>query len=793
MSLTLDEARARATMLSAVSYDLALDITSPHDFRSRVVVRFDTTGGGTFLELHRAESVEVLLDGEKIDPAYDGRRIALDALPSGTHEVIVDARLRYVSDGEGLHAFIDPADGERYVGGYLGLDITQRLFACFDQLDLKAPISLTVTADPAWTVLSNGVPTARDGGRHTFATTPPIACDLFVVAAGPFHSVRWEHGGVPMGWHARRSLAAELDRDAAELKAVTEACFDHFARVFTEPFPFDSYDQVIVPELNWGAMECPGCVTFNEFVLPRGRVTDDDRRRRAMVIAHEMSHMWFGDLVSPLWWEDAWLNESFADYMGFEVAETVAGFDGTRVSFEAVHKPSAYLADRRRSTHPVAPATAEVPDVATATTIFDHISYGKGNAVLRQLVTWLGEEDFLAGVNAHLTAHRFGNATLEDLLSALDTVSPRDVRGWAEVWLRRSGHDTIRVTRRDGVPVVTREGTRPHRFTVTAYDESLNMIGSRMIDLVGEPVPLPEWAHLVVVPNAHGETFARLELDPFSRDAVVNGLARLPDPLVRAGLWTTLLDGTPPAAQLELLARQLPREPSPTLVTAALDRTRDHLIRRVLPPAAVVAALETIATACADDGEPDEQRAVALARGLAWSTADRALLRRWLQKGATDRGLSLDPELRWSVVHRLAELGGIDEPEIEAERLRDGTADGVLGALTALAARPTAEAKAAAWAAMTGDPDVSVRRFRALATGLWSPSQRELVAPYVTAYLAAAPTLARRGSAFAAAAGRAFPALALTEQELDAVRDALRHDTPTVLQRHWNDELDDRS
>jgi aminopeptidase N len=792
MSLTLAEARARAAMISAVSYDLALDITDPHHFRSRVVARFDTTGGDTFLELHRAESIEAELDGEIITTAYDGRRIPLDGLKPGTHEIIVDARMRYVTDGEGLHAFTDPADGERYVGGYLGLDISQRLFACFDQLDLKAPISLRVTADPAWTVLSNSVPTSNDSGRHTFAATPPIACDMLVVAAGPFHSVRWEHGGVPMGWHARRSLAAELERDAIELKVVTEACFDHFARVFTEPFPFDSYDQVFVPELNWGAMESPGCVTFNEFLLPRGRVTDDDRRRRAMVIAHEMSHMWFGYLVSPLWWEDAWLNESFADYMGFEVAETVAGFAGTRVSFEAVHKPGAYLADRRRSTHPVAPAAADVPDVATAMTIFDQISYGKGNAVLRQLVTWLGKEDFLAGVNAHLTAHRFGNATLEDLLSALDASSPREVRGWADVWLRRSGHDTIRVTRRDDVPVVTREGVRPHRFTVTAYHQGLELIGSRMIDLAGDPVPLPEWAGLVVVPNAHGETFARVELDSFSRDALVNGLAGLPDPLVRAGLWTAMLDGPPPAAQLELLARQLPREPSPTLVTAALDRTRNHLIRRTLPAGAVPAALQTIAAACADAGEPDEQRAIALARGLAWAAADQAMLRRWLDNDATDHGLTLDPELRWTVVHRLAELGGIDEPEIEAERLRDGTADGVLGALTALAARPTAEAKASAWAAMTGDPEISVRRFRALAAGLWSPSQRDLVAPYVAGYLAAAPALAERGSAFAAAAGRAFPALALTDQELDLVRDALRRNVPTVLRRHWNDELDDR-
>lgn len=793
MSLTLDEARARAAMLSEVSYGLALDVRSPDAFRSRVTVRFRTNGGDTFLELYRAESIEVTLDGSTIAPAYDGCRIPLDGMAPGLHEVVVDARLRYVTDGEGLHTFTDPVDGERYVGGYLGLDITQRLFACFDQLDLKGPITLSVTADPAWTVLSNGLSTVADGGRFSFAPTPPIPCDLFAVVAGPYHSVRWKYRGLPMGWHARRSLAAELERDAAELRRVTEVCFDHYAEIFSEPFPFDSYDQVFVPELNWGAMECPGCVTFNEFMLPRERVTDDDRRRRAMVIAHEMSHMWFADLVSPVWWEDAWLNESFADYMGFEVAETVAGYAGTRVSFEAAYKPDAFRADRRRSTHPVAPAAEDVPDVDTGTTIFDNISYGKGNAVLRQLVTWLGAADFLAGVNAHLTRHRFANATLEDLLSALDAASPRDVRGWAEVWLRQSGHDTIRVSRSGDVPVLTRDGVRPHRFTVTAYSTSLEPVGSRLVDLADEPLELPEWAGLVVVPNSHGETFARIELDPFSYDTVSHALAALPDALVRAVLWATMLDRVPPASHLELLARQLPRESSPTLVTAALDRTLNDLVRRVLPPSGIPAALEVIAAACALDGEPDEQRAVALARGLAWATGDTALLRRWLDADATDQGVALDPPLRWAVVRRLAELGGFEAPEIEAERLRDSTAAGELGAVTALAARPTAEAKSAAWAAMTEDPDVSVHRFKALAAGLWSLSQRELVAPYVPAYVAVAPSLARRGSAFAAAVGRAFPALPLTAEELKLVCEALRDDVPAVLRRHWEDELDDRT
>jgi aminopeptidase N len=793
VSLTLPEARARAAMLSEVAYDLALDVTSPDVFRSRVTVRFRTRGGSTFLELHRAERADVTLDGSALAAAYDGRRILLEGLAPGTHEVVVDARLPYVTDGEGLHTFVDPVDGERYVGAHLGLDITQRLFACFDQLDLKAPITLTVIADPAWTVLSNALPTDSGAGRTRFAATAPIPCDQFVVVAGPYHSVRWEHRGLPMGWHARRSLAAELERDAGELRRLTEVCHDHYTAIFTEPFPFDSYDQVFVPELNWGAMECPGCVTVNESLLPRGRVTDDDRRRRAMVIAHEMSHMWFADLVSPVWWEDAWLNESFADYMGFQVAETVAGLPGARVSFEAAFKPGAYLADRRRSTHPVAPAATDVPDVDTGRTVFDQISYGKGNAVVRQLVTWMGEPDFLAGVNAHLTRHRFANATLDDLLTALAAASPRDVHGWAGVWLRQSGHDTIRVGRRGDVPVLTRDGVRPHRFTVSAYTDALEPAGSRLVDLADDPLELPEWAGLVVVPNSHGETFARIALDHRSHDAVTRGLACKPVELVLEVLWTAMLDRTPPAAHLEVLARQLPREPSPTLVAAALDRTRNDLVRRVLSPAEVPAALAVVAAACAPAETSDDQRAVALARGLAWSTVDGELLRRWLDADATDQGLPLDPALRWEVARRLAELGGLDAAQIEAERLRDGTAAGELGALTALAARPTAAAKSAAWTAMTGDPSLPVHRLTALAAGFWSLSHRELVVPYVAAYARVAPVMARQGQAVAAAIGRAFPALPLTDDELTPVRDALRTDMPAVLRRLWEDELDDRT
>ena len=583
-----------------------------------------------------------------------------------------------------------------------------------------------------------------------------------MLCAGPWHSRTFEHAGLPMGWHARRSLAAELDRDFDELRRITEQCFDHYAELFDEPFPFDTYDQVLVPELNWGAMENPGCVTFRDEFVPRGRITEVERQTRAMVVAHEMSHMWFGDLVTQTWWEDIWLNESFAEYMGFRVSEDAAGFEGAWVGFQVTHKPAAMVADRRRSTHPVAPLPEDVPDVDTASTNFDAISYIKGASSLRQLVTWMGDEDFLAGVNAHLTKHRFGNATLADLVGALDEASPREVRAWAEVWLRQSGHDTIRVERDGDVPVLVRDGVRPHRFLVTAYDDGLAELDRRVVDLDGEPVRLADWAGRVVVPNAHGETFARVQLDERSWSAVEDGLGALEDDLARSVLWTTTIDAVAcrdleVERYLALVERHLPTERHVSLITAVADSTLGPVMSARVPADAAVDGHERVAAACRAGldagGDP-----VAFTRGLARASRDADELRRWLTDDRTDHDVALDPKLRWRVVQRLAGLGGLDAAAIEEERRRDGTAEGDLGAATALASRPTAEAKAEAWEALTQE-GVSNRRFSAITAGLWPAEQAELGAPYLSRYLEAGPRWAARGPAFSSEVGDGVPAV----------------------------------
>jgi aminopeptidase N len=807
MSLTLLEARARAATLQVSSYEVALDLATDRShatFGSRTTIRFAATTGETFVELTGARELSVTLNGARVaEDAYDGERIRLQGLRS-VNELLVEAVLPTVTDGDGMHRFTDPADGETYLSAYLGMDLARKVFACFDQLDLKAPIGLSVSADPAWTVLANGRPTEHAGGRWRFAPTAPIPPNLLVVCAGPWHSVRWEHAGLPFGWHARRSLAAELDRDADELRRVTTACFDHYTGLFDEPYPFDSYDQAMVPELNWGAQEMPGCVTFRDELLFRSGGTDTERTVRAMIVAHEMAHMWFGDLATMRWWEDSWLSESFADYMGFEVAARAAGFPGTWVAFAVSAKPRAYRCDARRSTHPVAARTEDVVDVDTGFGNFDQITYAKGNAVLRQLVTWLGEDAFLAGANDYLSRHRFGNAALADFLAALDDATDRDVHGWARAWLQTTGFDTIRCTRDGDVPVLVREGLRAHRLEVAAFRRdgtALLPAGSCFVDLADEPVPLPGLAGLVVVPNSGDHTYARVRLDELSQQAVTAGLATIPDPLVRAVLWAQALDrvratAATPGEHLRLVARHLPGERHPAVLDGVLQAVHDELLPGWLEPGEVTQALAVVATA----GEPglsaeDPSVRLSATRAVARTSVDADRLCGWLRAGTTEAGLRLDQDTRWLVVHRLAGIGAADSGMIDREHARDRSASGDLAAARARAALPDAEAKADAWRRMFEGEAPSNREFEALADGFWGLEQHELVTAYLDAYLEAGPRLAARGQATAHAVGSAFPGTALPTGTLRRFRERLAErvgdDLPTVLRRAWNDRLDD--
>ncbi|MFJ2772732.1 aminopeptidase N [Streptomyces sp. NPDC087300] len=822
--LTRDEAQTRAQLIDVHRYTVRLDLTQAADpgadtFGSRTVIRFSARAdGATFVELKPAELRSVTLDGQPLDVAgLADNRLALDGLTAGEHELRVDATMRYSRTGEGMHRFTDPTDGETYTYTQLFMEDVQRVFAAFDQPDLKAVFDLSVTAPEGWTVLSNGVTEHLGDGQWQAAATPLISTYLVAVAAGPWHSVRTEHRGLPFGIHCRRSLAPFMDADADEILDVTRACYDRYHEKFEEPYPFDSYDQAFVPEFNAGAMENPGLVTFRDEFIYRSAVTDTERQTRAMVISHEMAHMWFGDLVTLRWWDDIWLNESFAEYMGFQTTAEATRFKDPWTDFGVARKSWGYDADQRPSTHPVAPDPDAVPDTASAMLNFDGISYAKGASALRQLVAWLGEKDFLAGINTHIARHKFANATLADFIESLAHATDRDVHAWAADWLRTTGVDTLtsRVAHegRGWTLDVERTGSRPHRIAVGVYDHDLADAGTLVLrERFETDLPAPTAAAesrdggrpALIVPNDQDLTYAKVRLDETSLETALRGLSGVPDALTRAVLWNSLrdmvrdgeLDG---GDYLRTALAHLPEETDLALVQGVLTFATAHIADRFTTPEERPAALATLGALCRDlirrteDGSDPGLRLTAV-RGAIDVATQAEPLQAWLTEGTVPGGPALDPELRWRTLARLAVLGATDEAAIAAELDRDPSATGQEGAARCRAALPDPAAKAAAWEAMFASDGLSNYLFTATAQGFWQPEQADLTREYVPRFYRDAVAVAdRRGPAMAEAAGRhAFPTPYVDAETLRLGEECLRDAAPTpALRRKLVDQLDD--
>ncbi|MGW1651705.1 aminopeptidase N [Streptomyces atratus] len=820
--LTRDEAQTRAQFLDVHRYTIDLDLTGGEEtFDSRTVIQFTAAAAGdTFVELKPATLHSISLDGHPLDPAdLTENRFPLTALTAGAHELRIDAAMRYSRTGEGMHRFTDPTDSETYVYTQLFMEDVQRVFAAFDQPDLKSVFELTVTAPEGWTVLGNGIAEHQGDGRWTLAATPLISTYLVAVAAGPWHSVTTEHAGLPFGIHCRRSLAPYLDSDADEILDITRACFDRFHEKFDEPYPFDSYDQAFVPEFNAGAMENPGLVTFRDEFIYRSAVTDTERQTRGMVIAHEMAHMWFGDLVTLAWWDDIWLNESFAEYMGYQTLAEATRFTDTWVDFGVARKGWGYDADQRPSTHPVAPDPAAVPDTASAMLNFDGISYAKGASALRQLVAWLGEKDFLAGINTHFARHKFANATLADFIDNLASATDRDVHAWADAWLRTTGVDTLtpRVEESDGMWSLTvdHDGTRPHRIAVGAYDHAPDAHPGpdRLVlrDRFEIDVPQNDTVKALsgrrpalVVLNDGDLSYAKVRLDAKSWDTVVRDLSGIPDALTRAVIWNTARDMVrdgelAPTTYLEAARAHLPHETDLALAQGVLAFAETQIAGRYLAPEDRPAALATLTALCRDlirrteDGHNPGLRLVAV-RHLIDAATQPDTIQDWLTNGTVPGGPELDPELRWRILTRLAVLGATDETAITAELEQDPSATGQEGAARCRAALPTPDAKAAAWHTLFNDDSLSNYLFTATAQGFWQPEQADLVRDYVPRYYPEATRLAaRRGPAIAEAAGRyAFPAYAVDADSLHLGEQALNNkDLIPALRRKLIDQIDD--
>jgi aminopeptidase N len=811
MPLTRAEATARAAIVDVHTYEVHLDVTaSGETFESRTVVRFAARPGeSTFLEFEPVAVASLVLNGTAVpvDAAVNGR-LFLDGL-AAENELTVAATMRYSNDGEGLHRYTDPADGNVYLYQHLFINNGGRVLPCFDQPDLKASWQVTVTAPADWKVATNGELVSSEAGQWRFAATKPISTYLATLFAGPFHTVTDSHDGIPLALYVRAALAEHMDRQAEELFTITKQCLDRFHEMFDIRYPFGHYQQAFAPELNFGAMEYPGLVIFRDEMIYRSAVTASQREYRANVIAHEMAHMWFGDLVTMAWWDDLWLNESFAEYLGTRVAAEATSFTGTWTTFAMQRKAWGLRADQHPSTHPVAPS--EVGDTDQALLNFDGISYAKGAAVLKQLVAFVGDEAFLAGLNEHFVAHSYGNATLADLLRALTKASGRDLAAWAEVWLRQAQVNTLRLsvspplveqTAPDGYPTL-----RPHKIGIGLFDRAADgtMVrrSSLLVDVAAAATTALDAdlsADLVLL-NDGDLTYAKIRLDDASAAAVPTVLPLISDSLARAVLWAATLDavvdGERPVAELvTLVLTALPVESEVVIIEDVLRATRS-LVDRYSTPETRPAALELVAQA-ADRliavSEAGGSRQLAAARGFIGATTDTARLRGWLAGEGVPEGLPIDGDLRWLILYRLVVLGAAGLAEIDEEFARDRSATGEQWAARSRAAVPTAEAKAAAWQRIVSEVKLSNRLVEMTASGFWHPEQIELTAPYVARYFAEMPQmmLIRSGMSAEKTAGYAYPELAVDAQTRQLAAELLaREDLDPILRRVVLDADDD--
>jgi len=769
-NLTRDEARARAELITVSSYQIELDLTGGDTtFRSVSTIEFDCArpGAGTFLNLTAPLVHAMTLNGVPVPAsAFDGDRITLDGL-AAENTLVVDAECAYSRSGEGLHRFADPADGNVYMYSDLETFDANRVYACFDQPDMKAHYELTARAPQEWTVVSNmaadvegGTPDGTGVRRWHFPPTPLMATYITHVSAGPWHIVRSEHDGIPLGIFCRQSLARYLDPD--EIFEVTRQGFDFYHQAFGIKYPFGKYDQLFVPEFKEGAMENAGAVTFLEDYVFRSRVTDFSREARGETILHEMAHMWFGDLVTMRWWDDLWLNESFATWAGTAAQAEATRWTQAWTTFTSAWKAWAYKQDQLPSTHPIA---ADIPDIHAVEVNFDGITYAKGAAVLKQLVAYVGRENFLAGVRKYFEAHSYGNATLADLLSSLEDVSGRDLGAWSREWLETAGVNTLRPSytvdddgRFSSFTVVQEAAAshpvlRSHRIAIGLYsltDGELTQTSVIETDVAGASTEVAALVGQVrpdlVLVNDEDLTYAKIRLDDHSLRTAVASIgaftSSLPAALVWAAGWDMCRDGEMAARDyVRLVLGGVDSVPDISVVQTLL-RQATLAVRHYAEPSWQAEGLALMASSLrsllgsAPAGSDHQLAYVRSLTAVATSASDLAFLAGLLDGSAVLDGLAVDTDLRWTLLRRLVSREVLGEEAIDAELSSDATDAGERQAAACRAAVPSVAGKRETWETLTGGK-LTIAMFRATLAGFADPDQPALVQPYRPEYFAA--------------------------------------------------------
>lgn len=777
-NLTRAEAIERAGVVTAVeSYDIELDVTTgPTTFASTTVIRFSARpGGSTFVDLVAPLVREIVLNGRSLDVAevFADSRIALTGLEAD-NELRVVADCAYMNTGEGLHRFVDPVDGETYLYTQFEVPDARRVFATFEQPDLKAPFRVTVTAPAAWHVVSNQPTPEPQAAAHAtdpsveaavwrFEPTPRISTYLVALVAGPYAVQRGELTSsdgrtIPLGVFCRASLSEHLDADY--IMDTTRKGFEFYEKTFDVPYPFDKYDQLFVPEYNMGAMENPGCVTFTEAYVFRSQVTDAVRERRVVTILHELAHMWFGDLVTMKWWNDLWLNESFAEYISTLATAEATEWEAAWTTFSAMEKTWAYRQDQLPSTHPI---VAEIRDLEDVQVNFDGITYAKGASVLKQLGAWVGREQFLGGVSEYFKKHAWSNTELPDLLVELEATSGRDLTAWSKAWLETAGVNTLRPEistdadgRITGFAVLQSAPAdhptiRPHRLGIGCYDlvdGAVVRTGEVVVDVDGERTEVPELVGRdlpgLVLLNDEDLAYAKIRLDDASLAFALEHLSRISDPLARSLVWGSVWDAvrdgeTPASAYVDLVLGNIAAETESTTVRTTLSQL-GLAVRSYVAPARRAETLARVGDrlwALAQEAEAGSDLQLQLVKFFAAlaSTPEHATPLRGLLDGSTALdGLTVDTDLRWELLQALVQLGAAGTDEVDAALAEDDTATGRQSAARARASVPTPEGKEAAFASVVEHDDVPNAIIRATAAGFVRVTDPAVLESFVTRY-----------------------------------------------------------
>ena len=808
-NLRHEEASWRSSVCRVPSSHVAVDLTEAtarHEaaFGVRCLMRLDIRqrAEGLWVDFVGQTVDSLSIDGQPAPVTWDGARIGLPVLDPGEHTVEITARGRYSNSGQGLHRFHDPVDGATYLYTHFEPSDARRAWPVMEQPDIKTRFSLEVTHPRGWTVMSNTRPQADGSSPQSptgsevtsFVASRPLPSYLTALAAGSWHQVtgQWTSPSrpgltIPLSWSCRASLAEHLD--AAELLDLTRAGLDLYDRAYDYGFPWDSYDSVLVPEYNLGAMENPGCVTFNEeLYLFRGPVTRSQRAGRANTILHEMCHMWFGDLVTPTWWEDTWLKESFADHQGTWAEAEAAGYTEAWVSFASTRKAWAYLEDSRpATTHPI---VAQVDDVEAARQAFDGITYAKGAAVLKQLVAHVGQEIFLKASGLLFERRAYGNASLDDFLRVLSQISGRDMHDWARAWLHTAGPSVITdelavhegriaslTLRQEGTDSMTGQSVlRPHTLIVGLYsfDEGEALVRTHRLPVtldaerldVAEAVGLP--APDLVVVNDEDLTYAVVRPDDASLSCLTTSLGSLHDPMARSLAWSMLhnlvRDAVIDAALfVQAVLAHADDDTEPSTLTVLLNQalrvacryagshTRRALLERLLAddstdlskeaePAVLHGGWGRLrAAAPGSDAQIVRARAWLEAAGQARllgeaGSAQVAARAREILDGALP-GLGLDADMRWRALTALARLDAVSADDLEAQRKADPTASGITHYLQASSSMPRQDIKDEVFDRLLNDKALSNDHVDALVAGFAVDAHRELTAAFTPRYL----------------------------------------------------------